>query len=362
MKISELMRYVLGISAAIVLTACGGGSQPSLLSGPIQESPAESELSMPALGHHPNLSVGAFVNAVQPHRRQSWMLPEAKKDTLLYISDYGSGNIYVYAHPFSPKSVTLVGTIKESGEPAGECVDKAGNVWVANLASGEGRITEYAHGGTRPIKILQDTGYRPLSCSVDPTTGNLAVTNFSANSGGQGNVLIYAHAVGTPKSYEPPSMYFAYFSAYDDAGNLYVDGENQYGYFEFAELPNGSSTFENILLSPIISIPGGVQWDGKNVAVGNQDSLNSTIYLMRFSGSKATLKGTVILDNGEDVAGFWIQKLAKGMDVVAPAQGNTAGSRVFFYNYPAGGSPKQTLTGFKTAIGAAVSTVRTGNM
>ena len=61
--------------------------------------------------------------------------------------------------------------------PYGECVDEKGDVFILNF-DGES-IVEYAHGGTAPIATLNDPGEKPSGCSVNPATGDLAVTNFS---------------------------------------------------------------------------------------------------------------------------------------------------------------------------------------
>ena len=61
-----------------------------------------------------------------------------------------------------------------------------------------GIILEFAHGGTQPIATL--LGVRcefPNGCSVDPTTGNLAVTNYSSNPAGPGSIAIYTGARGS---------------------------------------------------------------------------------------------------------------------------------------------------------------------
>jgi hypothetical protein len=39
------------------------------------------------------------------------------------------------------------------------------------------QILEFAHGGTTPINTLSDYDYQPVSCAVDPKSGNLAVTS-----------------------------------------------------------------------------------------------------------------------------------------------------------------------------------------
>jgi len=75
-------------------------------------------------------------------RGRSWMLPEAKGDDLLYLVSNGDNATYVYSYP----TAKLVGTLVGGGQYA--CADKAGDVFIASEAG----LTEYLHGGTKPIK------------------------------------------------------------------------------------------------------------------------------------------------------------------------------------------------------------------
>src|SRR5580692_2579193 len=52
---------------------------------------------------------------------KSWMSPSAKKSALLYVSDAGSGDVYVYSYPKGK----LTGTLTGFNFPEGECADKA---------------------------------------------------------------------------------------------------------------------------------------------------------------------------------------------------------------------------------------------
>jgi DNA-binding beta-propeller fold protein YncE len=94
----------------------------------------------------------------------------------------------------------MVLQLSDSNNPFGECVDKTGDVFVAEFGgnAGTAAILEYAHGGTSPIATLSDPGYHPESCSIDPTTGNLAVTNDDGPLG------IYTGAKGDPAYYADP--------------------------------------------------------------------------------------------------------------------------------------------------------------
>jgi hypothetical protein len=102
--------------------------------------------------------------------RGSWMSPSAERADLLYISDAKSAEVYVYRL----RDLKLSGTLAGFSYPGGECSDGRGNVWITDAS----RIVEYAHGGTSPISVLSDPNVYAVSCSVDPSSGNLAVTNL----------------------------------------------------------------------------------------------------------------------------------------------------------------------------------------
>jgi hypothetical protein len=96
---------------------------------------------------------GAFQSPVPPAEvapsnvGPSWMLPEAKSSDLVYAATFNYGKVYVYSYPAGK----LVGTLTMTGSPQGECVDKAGNIWVTDdLINGTQKILEYAHGRLPP--------------------------------------------------------------------------------------------------------------------------------------------------------------------------------------------------------------------
>lgn len=266
----------------------------------------------------------------------SWIQPDAKKKPLLYVSSALTEYVYVYSYA----DQKLVGTLTGFGLPYGLCADKAGNVWIVD--DGHQQIVEYKHGGASPIATLGDPGEYPEGCSVDPTTGNLAVTNFYSTSG-DGSISVYAHASGNPANYSDPSIANFRFCGYDDKGNLFADGVKISSAFAFAELPKGGSSLTIIALQQNIEWPGGVQWDGKYVAVGDTDA--GIIY--RTNGAGGKVKGSTTLGDANYVNQFWIA----GKTVVAPSQD---GSNVGLYTYPAGGAPTKTIS-VEEPFGAALS-------
>lgn len=308
---------------SVLLASCGGPQTP--IAGP-----GGVHLNAPSAG------AGAG-------RAHSWMDPQARTTSLLYVSSVLTGDVYVYSY----STQKLLGTLTGFTQPYGLCADKSANVWIVN--DGASQIVEYAHGGTSPIATLTDTGEYPEGCSVDPTTGNLAVTNFYSTSGA-GSVSIYAGARGNPQVYSDPSMVNYRFCGYDSNGNLFVDGVNASSSFVLAELPKGSGSFTNIDFTQKIEWPGGVQWDGKFVAVGDTDT--GTIYRTNAAG---TVKGSTQLTGSNYVNQFWIvassRKKHKAASVVAPSQD---GGVLGIYKYPAGGSPTTTIS-VSEPFGATVS-------
>jgi hypothetical protein len=123
----------------------------------------------------------------------SWMLPEAKSQNLLYVSDLGNSYIYAFSYPAG----LLVGMLGAS-TPEGLCVDANGNIFVPSTYASV--IVEYAHGGTNPIAILADPG-QPLGCAVSPVTGDLAVTNAVSY---YDTVVVYRKARGEPEGVLDP--------------------------------------------------------------------------------------------------------------------------------------------------------------
>lgn len=269
-------------------------------------------------------------------RQTSWIQPDAKKKPLLYVSSALTKDVYVYSYG----NQKLVGTLTGFSLPYGLCADKTGDVWIVD--DGAQEIVEYRHGGTSPVATLSDPGEYPEGCSVDPTTGNLAVTNFYSSSG-NGSVSIYADASGQPATYSDSSIANFRFCGYDNKGNLFTDGANDSSQFALAELRKGGNSLTDITLQQKIEWPGGVQWDGKYLAIGDTDA--GIIYQTNGDGGK--VKGSTTLSDSSYVNQFWIA----GNAVVAPSQdaGNAG-----IYAYPTGGGPSKTIS-VEEPFGAAVS-------
>ena len=325
MKISRSTRYTVALTlAGPLLVACSSGA---------------SQFAPSTTMQRPLWSVPA--TAAHPDRGRSWMAPDAKTNDLLYISSYSNGDVYVYSYPHA----RLTGTLTGFSSPAGECVDKSGDVFITSTSG----ILEYAHGGTTPIATLNDAGLAE-GCSVDPKSGNLAVTNYSATSSSEGNVAIYKGAKGSPTYYTDSKIYNENFCGYDNAGNLFVDGyPRDSGEVKLSEIPSGKTFFRNIRLNQTITGAGGVQWDGKDLALGNNTEGQGTIYQFAIDGEKGTEVGSTPLNGSGGAVQFWIEKA----NVIVPEPFT---NDVGIWAYPAGGSAKKTITGgFDDPWGATVS-------
>ena len=267
----------------------------------------------------------------------SWMAPEAKGGDLLYISDLGANAVDVYTYPQGK----TVGKLTGFGDVATLCSNRAGDVFVVD---GDGPIDVYAHGGASRIRSLQDSGL-PNGCSVDPVTGDLAVTNESSYL--YGSIAIYKNAEGNAKKYFNPQVDATFFCGYDKNGNLFMDGWNRSGVVIFLELSKSGKTIRVMKFGRSVQTPGGVQWDGKYIALSDQGA--GLIYRTNPDG---TVAQTVKLHNGGDVDQFWIQNSV----LIGPNAASNG--TVPFWHYPAGGSPIMTIKGSIYPIGATVSIAR----
>jgi hypothetical protein len=263
------------------------------------------------------------------------MAPEATSEDLLYISDFYGVHVFSY-----PKGVH-VGDIYGFASPAGLCSDQAGDVFVTDPPTYH--LYEYAHGSTKRLKTLYDNYVElsPFDCSVDPTSGNVAVASQDA-----WYVVIFPKAKERPRVYyeSVPNTYM-FYCAYDNKGDLFVDDVGKQPYFYIGELPKGATQFTNYRLDRRITNAGGIQFDGKHVIL--EDSRSLIVYRLRFSGSRAIIVGSTPLSGAKDVHQYWLQ----GKTLIGP---DLYGD-VYFWQYSQGGIPINSIQGFTEPFGSTVS-------
>jgi hypothetical protein len=271
---------------------------------------------------------------------RSWMSPGAKNNDLLYIGSSAGGDVYVYTYPAGK----LVGRLTGFDNPLGLCSDTTGNLWITNAVSnGKTYLLEYAHGGTKAIAKLDDSGFEPLACSIDPATGDLAVGNSIDD------LAVWKNARGKPRHYLTSCCVFAPQSiTFDSSGDtIFADFRTRSGW-----LRKGDSTAMGFVLMPHLQTHGSFDWDGKHLAVlaFSRKLRQEEVIRYKVSGGTANQVGTVPLDgittatNGQ----FWIQD--SGM-VLADSDGGD----VYFFSYPKGGHPTKTISGLDDPFGVTVS-------
>jgi hypothetical protein len=325
----SLARYGSLAGAGLLLLAACSGSFPSLT--PTNAAPAAGGVSL------------------RSDRQRTWMAPDARKKQLLYVSDAEADDVDVYSYPEGK----LKGQLTGFDGVQGLCADQAGDIWIAN--SNQETMLEYKHGGTTPIATLNDSGYLPVDCSVDPATGNLAVANSEGYpSHAAGNLAVYTDAKGSPQLYSDPTLYFILYVGYDNAGDAFVDAQAPgTGAFVFAELPKGGSTLGNVGTGGISGLGAGVAWDGKYITVGIGRP-TSTIYQLKVSGSAATIVGTTTISGNPGLGKYQVAKRRNGGDIVIdPEIGGT--HDVGFFKYPSGSGPLKAITGPENPDAVAIS-------
>ena len=234
---------------------------------------------------------------------------------------------------------------------AGLCSDEKGNVY-ATVFQG---VKIYKHGATTPFRTLTLPYDFPEDCSVDPTTGDLAVA-IACLSSCYTSVVVFRRARGTGKAYA--AGLFGQNCGYDDKGNLFVSGSSTGA--QFVELPKGGTTFTPISFEPPIGFAGGrIQWDGHYLAIGDPGDygLTPSINQVTISGSTATVVGNTPLNGAYNAFGEWID----GDRVIVPFVSSYYGaSRVGYWKYPEGGRPEKVLFNrryrFRFADSVTVST------
>jgi len=290
--------------------------------------------------------------ATHAARGGSWMLPEVRRaKELLYISDQATDYVYVYDY----KTRRLLGRLHGFYKPAGQCVDSKGDVWITD-STAEAAV-EYAHGAKRHMNRIRTLGLAN-SCSIDPTSGNLAVSNAITPRGGS-NIEVFSFT-GKRKVYSNSACQGIVQVGYDNNGDLYVSASSQESSAYVCELPHGAGRLVTVSIDKSIVRPGGVMWDGKYIAF--TDSLYAFDYTAIYQAQPTSSGGLKVV--GEtDFKGcdggltFITQPFIVGSKNTPSndQQGNavvasnelcgfgSTGYEFSYWAYPEGGDPTHTL-------------------
>jgi hypothetical protein len=338
MKHLDFGRYALSGCAVVAMLAGCGGSQAAL--GGSGTSPQSRTVAGSAMS-------------------RSRISRTTGSSDLLYVSSANSGDVFVFSYP----GLSQVGTLKSLNYSAqGECVDSAGDVFIATSnASYTGTIFEYAHGGSTPIAELSDPGY-PWGCTVDSTTGTLAVSNLSdaSNPSGPhfGDLAIYPEGQGLPTMYASADIAQLFFCGYDQQGNLYVDGQKaSSSNASLFELTSGSGSLSEVTVNATIHEGGSVQWDGQYMTIADYNRTAKygpeLIYRLQISGDSAKVIGTTKLKSARNrhIGQSWIEG-ANAIGIVGEKRLRT---EVGFWKYPGGGKDHHPLSAGTDLFGVTIS-------
>jgi hypothetical protein len=309
MRILASTLYLLLSAAAVTPAGCGGSQQPAGASG---------------------VAPATLQTTVRVDRDRSWILPEATTKDLLYVAG-SRDNKLVYV--FTYTGGKHVGTLDGLWDPGtAMCVDASQNVWISSGNPSE--MLEYAHGKSKPIATLPDNYGLAIGCSVDPTTGDLAVANiFGSGSKPYTSIIVFQNAQGNPTVYTVDNFEYVQGCAYDGSGNLFASGWVYNKGTHMAELPAGGSQFVDLRLSGSFAA-GWLQWQGTYLYVGVD---YSHVYRLLVSGSQVRVKGKIQLNQADKTDVFFID----GGTVIAHVAPKTG--TVGFWKFPKGGNPTKIL-------------------
>ncbi|HEY1654834.1 MAG TPA: hypothetical protein VGF86_06970 [Candidatus Tumulicola sp.] len=280
---------------------------------------------------------------------KTWMAHgAAKQPNLLYVSNAAAGDVTVYTYA-DGGGLLLVGTLTGFAKPRGMCTDKKGDVWITD--SSTRRVYRYRHGGTKAVGMIREQAASPpYACAVDPTTGNVAVSNqFNGLYQPIGNVKVYAKSERTVTKYGVHHLQ-PYYVAYDNKGNLFVDAELPFDRrVSLLELPKLGDRFVHLKLSDgSLAAPGALAWINPTLLVGDEtsDGQGAFAHKVFISGFNATIVGQMSFSDTHEASGFY----RRGTKIVVP---DPAANSVAIYTFP-GGSLYATLTKSIAAPAAAV--------
>jgi serine/threonine-protein kinase len=208
-----------------MLAGCGGSQPPLIAPG----APPQSS----AIKKHDN-------------RADQWMpfgptaghsADYATSGPLLFVTNLNPIYSDVTVYKANARNPAPIATISDDlNEPAGDCLDRKGTLYVTNEPiSNGGSIAEYAFGKTVPMRIVTDGIDTPAFCAIDRDE-NLWVTNI-----GGPNATEYPHGSKKPRTIITEDMVYPTGIALDSSGNLYVSNRLSSG-GDVVVFPPGSTT------------------------------------------------------------------------------------------------------------------------
>jgi hypothetical protein len=173
------------------------------------------------------------------------------------------------------------------GVPMAGCVDKAGDVYVAEGSN----LVEYSHDGAYEGTLIMPDYGDARNCSVDSSSGDVAVTNAIPYGYGD-ELLVFRNGKGTPEKLQAADFWRMLWLTYDGSGNIFVDGFGEsFGPTKYGRIKSGSQVIQTLQLDKPIKLKE-LQFDGKNVVAQASNSVLYRIHGTNVIG-KTVLSGSM---------------------------------------------------------------------
>ncbi len=353
MPIPSRLEYVLSGTVALALLAgCSGGGAgaPAASSAFSPQSVGAQNVSV---GHqvsqsfsvlrpgvpevHSNLPATAFVrNEIS-----------AKGGASIIVSD-ASDNVVDIFNAAGVQTAQLTGF----SLPQGLALDTAGSLYVAD--TNNSRIQVYAAGFKGTPTTINDPGEAPVSVTID-SKGNLGVANILTTSSGPGSVSFFNKGGTLLTTLSNPNFAKVLFDAFDDKGNLYIDGTNASGAFVAGEVVGGVSGMAITILTTgnSVGFPGGIAISSMHkIALDDQENLEIFTYNAPVKGSLGMPIATTPLTGAGDPISFAFTRTNKHIWVADAAHAESSApvepnkflvSSADKYRYPKGGATSKDI-------------------
>jgi|SRR5579862_5019499 len=249
---------------------------------------------------------------------------------LIYVST--SKAIVVLAYP----GLKIVQSLPVSYAYSDICSDpKNGNVYIVEKT----QVVVYAHGGTSPIGSLGpplSNGYMQ-ACSVDPLTGNLAVS-FNMYGYKQGAILVYPSGQGTPTVYADKKLSSYLYTTYDDSGDLFFGAYGTKGNWRIEKLVVAKGRFSGIRTNIGFGLYK-IQWDGSYIVFEEYfgKGHGSVVYQLQITGNYGTIINQMNFFDAGSPSNFAVDFGAL-FNALGQVKNHRLGG-IGGWSYPSGGDP-----------------------
>lgn len=281
LQVRTMARDLLTLGAVALLVGCGGSQLQARM--PVFEGFAQNRITMQRL----ILPVSAAFES------ESFTTDHYKvSGSLLFVTNADPLYAPVTVYDAKKNNRRPIATISVGvNQPAGDCIDKDGTLYVASEFDG---ISEYTLGTTKPFKKITKGISNPAFCAIDKR-GNLWVTNLAKIP----NVSEYMKGATKPRLRITKGLVYPDGVAIDHTGTIYVVNLQPYSDSNIQVYERGSK-------SPSRTITDGITWPvgiavdpAGNLFVANDVSCNIEEYLPGQSQPYQTI--TTDIDGATDV-------------------------------------------------------------